>query len=104
MTQYQRNRKESRKSFQSLILIPLQETEDVPLKLRIHTLALKETPKFEVVNPKFSNEKMKAPVPQYKYVTELMNRINQEQVYQNVMEQLVTLKLSKLLGSSYDLG
>src|SRR6266436_4834867 len=84
--------------------ILLRETEDMPLKPRIHTSALKEMPKFEVVNPKFSNEKMKAPVPQYKYMTELMNGINQEQVYQNVMEQLVTLKLSKLLGSSYDLG
>src|SRR5260221_5458600 len=76
----------------------------MPPKLRICTLALKEMPKFEVVNPKFSNEKMKALAPQYKYATELMNRINQEQVYQNVMEQPVTLKLSKLLGSSYDLG
>ena len=84
--------------------IPLRETEDMPPKLRIRTLALKEMPKFEVVNPKFSNEKMKALAPQYKYATELMNGINQEQVYQNVMEQLVTLKLSKLLGSSYDLG
>jgi len=61
--------------------IPLQETEDVPPKPRIRTSAPKEMPKFEVVNPKFSNEKMKAPAPQYKYATELMNRINQEQVY-----------------------
>src|SRR5260221_4929856 len=76
----------------------------MPLKLRICALAPKETPKFEVVNPKFSNEKMKTPAPQYKYMTELMNEINQEQVYQNVMDQLVTLKLSELLGSSYELG
>ncbi len=61
--------------------IPLQGPKDMLLKPRIHTSALKETPKFEVVNPKFSNEKMKTPVPQYKYVTELMNGINQEQVY-----------------------
>ena len=53
----------------------------MPLKPRICTSAPKEMPKFEVVNPKFSNEKMKAPAPQYKYTTELMNRINQEQVY-----------------------
>jgi len=48
---------------------------------------------------------MKTPAPQYKYMTELMNeiKINQEQVYQNIMDQPVTLKLSKLLGSSYDL-
>jgi len=85
-------------------LIPLRETEDMPPKPRICTSALKEMPKFEVVNPKFSNEKMKALAPQYKYATELMNGINQEQVYQNIMEQPVTLKLSELLGSSYDLG
>src|SRR5260221_7521167 len=76
----------------------------MPPKPRICTSALKEMPKFEVVNPKFSNEKMKALAPQYKYATELMNGINQEQVYQNIMEQPVTLKLSELLGSSYDLG
>ncbi len=80
--------------------IPLRETEDMPPKLRIRTLALKEMPKFEVVNPKFSNEKMKALAPQYKYATELMNGINQEQVYQNVMEQLVTLKLSKQVNAA----
>src|SRR5258705_12811838 len=85
-------------------LIPLQEPEDMLLKPRICISALKEMPKFEVVNPKFSNEKMKTLAPQYKYVTELMNEINQEQVYQNIMDQPVTLKLSKLLGSSYDLG
>ena len=84
---------------------PFQEPEVTPPKPRICALASKEMPKFEVVNPKFSNEKMKTPAPQYKYMTELMNeiKINQEQVYQNIMDQPVTLKLSKLLGSSYDL-
>src|SRR5258708_3181687 len=82
---------------------PHRESEVTPPKPRIHTSVLKETPKFEVANLKFSNEKMKNSAPQYKYVTELMNEMNQEQVFHNVMDQLMTLKLSKLLGTLYDL-
>ena len=84
--------------------VPVRETEDSPPKPRIRASAPKETPKFEVVNPKLSNEKMKTSAPQYKYSTELMNETNQEQVFRNVMDQPVTLKLSELLGSSYELG
>ncbi len=43
-------------------------------------------------------------MPQYKYATELMNDTNQEQVYQCILSQLVTLKLGELLGTSYNLG
>ncbi len=49
----------------------------MPPKPRICASAPKETPKFEVANPKFSNEKMKNSAPQYKYATELMNKMNQ---------------------------
>ncbi len=67
-------------------------------------MAPKEAPRFEVVNPKSSNDKLKNHVPQYKYATELMNDMNQEQVYQHILSQPVTLKLGELLGTSYDLG
>ena len=82
---------------------PHRESEVTPPKPRIRTSVLKETPKFKVANLKFSNEKMKNSAPQYKYVTELMNETNQEQVFHNVMDQLITLKLSELLGTLYDL-
>src|SRR6266436_5058675 len=73
-------------------------------KPREHISAPKEVPRFEVVNPKSSNDKSKSHAPQYKYATELMNDTNQEQVYQCILSQLVTLKLGELLGTSYNLG
>src|SRR5258708_2706024 len=51
-----------------------------------------------------SNDKMGNQPPQYKYVTELMNETNQEQVFQALLNQPVTLKLGEVLGTSYDLG
>src|SRR5258708_2741508 len=67
--------------------------------------ALKEVPRFEVTNPtKSSNEKMRSQAPQYKYATELMNETNQEQVFQMLLDQPVTLRLGELLGTSYNLG
>ncbi len=73
-------------------------------KSKERALAPKETPRFEVVNPKMSNDKMGNQPPQYKYVTELMNETNQEQVFQALLNQPVTLKLGEVLGMSYDLG
>jgi len=78
------------------------EPEVMSSKLRECTSALKEVPRFEVANPKSSNEKMRNQPLQYKYVTELMNGMNQEQVFQNLMDQPVTIKLGELLGTSYD--
>ena len=43
-------------------------------------------------------------LPQYKYTTELMNETNQEHVFQQLLDQLVMLKLGELLGTSYDLS
>src|SRR5258708_6054415 len=83
---------------------PPREPEVTSSKLREHTSALKEAPRFEVANPKSSNEKMRNQPPQYKYTTELMNGMNQEQVFQNLMDQPVMLKLGELLGTLYDLG
>ena len=64
----------------------------------------KEAPRFEVVNPKSSNDKSKNLLPQYKYATELMNETNQEHIFQKLLDQPVTLKLGELLGTSYDLS
>src|SRR5258708_36622340 len=59
---------------------------------------------FEVVNLKSSNEKMRNQLPQYRYATELMNEMNQEKVFQMLLDQPVMLKLGEILGTSYDLG
>ena len=42
--------------------------------------------------------------PQYKFATEIMNNMNQEAVFQKVLDQPITLSLGELLGTSYDLG
>src|SRR5258708_3792814 len=65
--------------------------------------APKEAPRFEVVDPKTSNEKQRSQ-PQYKYATELMEQTNQESVFQKLLSQLVTLKLGEVLGLSFELG
>src|SRR5258708_23186313 len=67
---------------------PLREPEIVLQKSKEHALAPKETPRFEVVNPKMSNNKM-GNQPQYKYATELMNETNQKQVFQALLNQPV---------------
>ncbi len=94
------------KSREHPVMVPtlLQEPEVVSQKPQEHILAPKEAPRFEVVNPKSSNDKSKSHTPQYKYATELMNDMNQEQVYQHILSQPVTLKLGELLGTSYNLS
>src|SRR5258708_19284313 len=66
--------------------------------------APKDPPRFEVTDPKSSNDKMRNQLPQYKYVSELMNETNLEQVFQKLMDQPVMMRLGEVLGSSYDLG
>src|SRR5258708_27953390 len=75
--------------------------EVVPDKPRVS--APKEAPRFEVFDPKTSNEKQRSQ-PQYKYATELMEQTNQEVVFQKLLSQPVTLKLGEVLGSSFELG
>ncbi len=87
-----------------IVPTPVCEPEVPSQKLREHASALKEVPQFEVVNPKGSNDQLKNQPPQYKYTTELMNRTNQEQVFQHLLDQPVTMKLGELLRTSYDLG
>src|SRR5258708_5079123 len=87
-----------------IVPTPIREPEVASQKPQERISAPKEAPRFEVVNPKSSNDKSKNHVPQYKYVTGLMNNTNQEQVYQCILSQPVTLKLGELLGTSYDLG
>ncbi len=82
----------------------LPEPEAVLQKSKEHVSALKEMPRFEVVNLKSSNERMRNQLPQYRYATELMNETNQEKVFQMLLDQLVMLKLGEVLGTSYDLG
>ena len=83
---------------------PLREPEVVSQKSKEHASAPKEAPRFEVVNLKASDEKMRNQPPQYKYAMELMNETSQEQVFQSLLNQPVTLKLGEVLGTSYDLG
>src|SRR5260221_6991850 len=92
------------KSKEIQVIFPTPVREPEVTKPRVRASVPKETPRFEVVNPKFPNEKTKNQSPQYKYATELMNETNQEGVFRNLMDQPVTLKLGELLGTSYDLG
>ncbi len=63
----------------------------------------KTMPRFEVRNPREGIESQKAP-PQYRYATELMQNTDQEKVFQKLLDQPVTLKLSKVLGSLFELS
>ncbi len=76
----------------------------MPQKSKDHAPVLKEAPRFKVVNLKSSNDKSQNQLPQYKYTTELMNEMNQEHVFQQLLDQLAMLKLGELLGTSYDLS
>ncbi len=87
-----------------IVPTPVCEPEVPSQKPREHASALKEVPRFEVVNPKGPNDRLKNQLPQYKYATELMNGTNQEQVFQHLLDQPVTVKLGELLRTSYDLG
>ena len=87
-----------------IVPTPVCKPEVPSQKPRECASAPKEAPWFEVVNPKGPNDQLKNQLPQYKYVTELMNGTNQEQVFQHLLDQPVTVKLGELLRMSYDLG
>src|SRR5260221_8502229 len=91
------------KSKEIQVIFPTPVREPEVTKPRVRASVPKETPRFEVVNPKFPNEKTKNQSPQDKYATQLMNETNQEGVFRNIMDQPVTLKLGELLSTSYDL-
>src|SRR5258708_13638293 len=77
----------------------------MPNKLKADQVLLpKKAPRFEVVDPKLINEKSRNQSPQYKYVTEMMNEMNPEEVFRKLLDQPVTMKLGEILGSSYELG
>src|SRR5260221_4092949 len=92
------------KSKEIQVIFPTPVREPEVTKPRVRASVPKETPRFEVVNPKFPNEKTKNQSPQYKYAIDLMNEKNQEGVFRNIRDQPVTLKLGELLVTSYDLG
>jgi len=78
--------------------------EAMPNKLKAdQVLPPKKAPRFEVIDPKLINEKSRNQSPQYKYVTEMMNEMNPEEVFQKLLDQPVTMKLGEILGSSYEL-
>src|SRR5258708_35467721 len=58
-------------------------------------------PRFEVANTEPLSEK---PRPPYKYVSELMNKVDPELVFQKLLSQPITLKLGEILGSSFELS
>ncbi len=62
-------------------------------------LGSKQAPKFEVVNPRASNDKQRSQIPQFKYATEIMNETNQEMVFQKLLAQPVMMRLGEILGS-----
>ena len=61
----------------------------------------KDAPKFKVANPRVPSDKH---VLQYKYGTEIMDRTNQESVFQKLLSQPITMELGEILGSSFELS
>src|SRR5258708_25898307 len=59
---------------------------------------------FEVTKLKVTNEKLKYQPLQYRYSTELMNKMDPEKVFQNLLSQPIMLKLGKVLGLSFELA
>ncbi len=81
-----------------------QVPEVMPNKLKANrVLPPKKAPQFKVIDPKLINEKSRNQSPQYKYVTEMMNEMNPEEVFRKLLDQPVTMKLGEILGSSYEL-
>jgi len=65
---------------------------------------LRKELQFEVAKPKATNEKLKYQPLQYRYSTELMNKMDPEKVFQNLLSQPIMLKLGEVLGSSFELA
>src|SRR5258708_10169606 len=65
---------------------------------------LRKELQFEVAKPKATNEKPKYQPLQYRYSTELMNKMDPKKVFQNLLSQPITLKLGEVLGSSFKLA
>ncbi len=64
----------------------------------------RKEPWFEVTELKVTNKKPKYQPLQYRYSTELMNKMDPEKVFQNLLSQPVTLKLGEILGLSFELA
>ncbi len=79
--------------------------EVVPYKPKTdQVVPLRKEPWFEVAEPKATKEKPKYQPLQYRYLTELMNKMVPEKVFQNLLSQPIMLKLGKVLGSSFELA
>ncbi len=65
---------------------------------KTHTTVPRDMPKFEM-RSKTAAENVKS--PQY---MEIMNGMNQEEVFQKILAQPVTLSLGDILGTSYEMG
>src|SRR5260370_7707904 len=81
------------------VILHLSQKLEVMLQ-KYHIPAPKIAPKFEL-KMKTTAENQK--VPQYKYVTEIMNKANQEEVFQKLLNQLFTIILGEILETSFNL-
>ena len=79
--------------------------EVVPYKPKTDwVVPLRKEPWFEVTKLKTTNEKLKYQPLQYRYLMELMDKMDPELVFQNLLLQPITLKLGKVLGLSFKLA
>ncbi len=97
--------KQKQKQNPIIVPTPPHTPETVPNKTKTdRVLPSRKAPRFEVIDPKKANEKPRNPLPHYKYALEMMNKTNPEEVFQKLMDQLVTMKLGEIIGLSYEIG
>ena len=97
--------KGKQKEVPAVVPTPSCSPEVAPYKPKTDwVVPLRKEPQFEVAKLKVTNEKLKYQPLQYRYSTELMNKMDPEKVFQNLLLQPIMLKLGEVLGSSFKLA
>src|SRR6266436_1946136 len=97
--------KGKQKEVPAVVPTPSHSPEVMPNKPKTDwVVPLRKEPQFEVTKLKVTNEKPKYQPLQYRYLTELMDKMDPKKVFQNLLSQPITLKLGKVLGSSFELA
>ncbi len=97
--------KGKKKEVPAVVPTPSHSSEVAPYKPKTDwVVPPRKEPQFEVTELKATNEKPKYQPLQYRYSTELMNKMDPKKVFQNLLSQPIMLKLGKVLGSSFKLA
>src|SRR5260221_14516573 len=97
--------KGKQKEVPAVVPTPSRSPEVAPNKPKTdQVVPLRKELWFEVAKLKVTNKKPKYQPLQYRYSTELMNKMDPKKVFQNLLSQPIMLKLGKVLGSSFKLA